>query len=161
LSYAGLKYGDVVGALLWKERFSPSRGRGVLTRWLEKVKQMQWDEVSVVDSLTTRVITKSVCCLYLADFPTDTERKHIKQLSQKNTVILILLVEHEMIAPIAWNSYGYDKYDLLSWDHEAYIQLLGEAMQSTRSVMQSVWGKFVMIDTWSDSLVQLTKQRVF
>lgn len=161
ISYSTLKYWDTVGALLGEQWFGLSRGRAKLTHRFELVKSRSWNTRSLTDTLQSRQIKKSIVCLYLSDFPSEDERKLVLHLGQANSVMLMLCVPRELIEPEEWKSYGYADYDLLSSQRSEYLTLLEETITQTRSRMQEMWGKLIVVDDGSDALVQLTKQWIF
>lgn len=157
ISYVSLKSGDLVGAVIQWVRYPASRKKTQYIQWFEHL-----DTMDVTDSrLPVVLLHSTLLCVYVSDFPDEAMKKHLRELSQKNTVILMILGEEESFRPVVWRSYAYDSKDLHSSEVKKYQQLLETAIQNTRSLMQSINGKCILIDTQADPLVQLSKQRIF
>ena len=100
ISYASLKYGDTVGAVVNDYLYPASRKKTALTSryGLSNTSQkFPWHNPTIRNKLQR--VTRSMILLYTDDFPTDTERELLTQLAMKNTIVYVVIGHAEQFNP--------------------------------------------------------------
>lgn len=159
ISYAALKTWDLVWAFIGKSYYPASRKK---TKYIQRFEKITPNNSSYsYDAQRMQSISNSIMCVVVSDFLTQEQKSLLRTLSVRNSIILLLIGEEESFFPKPWNSYAYDGLDLWWSSKDQYTRLVQEALRTTQWFMQSIWWKCIVIDTWSNPLTQLSKQRIF